>query len=291
VSVKTFSTHAGDSPARTRAVLCCLCGSPVMKVLWNCGDFGFVRCGRCGLIQQNPQPVPEDVLGRYAAEYCAYEERNEKPFLDLMMLALHDIGFEAVSQRLFATATSLGRAPRFLDVGCATGALIGVLHTRGWESSGVEPDAESARVGVARNGAPIFVGTLEDARFQEGSFDVVYSSHTIEHLNDPSPWIKEVFRVLAPGGFFICITPNAASLQRLLFGSSWRSVIYDHLYLFSKKTLIGLASGAGFRVRRVRSWGGLAAGIAPLPLKTVIDRLAKVGNVGDVMVCLFEKPA
>ncbi len=288
MAVKTFSTQAGSTPAPMRSIPCALCGSSTMKPLWECGDFTFVRCATCGLIQQNPQPLPENVLGRYASEYCAYEEKNEKPFLDLMLLALRDIGFDAVFSRAFAL--SRGSPARFLDVGCATGALVGLLRKSGWEASGVELDAESARVGLERNGAPIFAGTLEAAGFPDASFEVVYSSHTIEHLNDPAAWMREIHRVLVPGGVFLCITPNEASLQRLLFGPSWRSAIYDHLYLFSKTTLASLASGAGFRLEHARSWGGLAAGIAPKPLKTLVDRLAKALNIGDVMVCLFEKP-
>lgn len=291
MAVKTYSTKAGTVPeGDLRSVPCPLCGATAVRPLWQCEGFAFSRCA-CGLVRQEPQPSPGSVLRRYAGEYCAYEEENEAPFLDLMLKALADIGFDRLAAESFARATAERRAPRFLDVGCATGSLIGMLRGSGWDARGVEVDAESARAGASRHGAPIFAGTLEEACFSSGSFDVVFSSHTIEHLNDPRPWIREIGRILRPGGFFICITPNTASFQCRLFGASWRSAIWDHLYLFSRKTLSSLAESEGFSLRALESWGGLARGTVPAPVKGVADRLAKLLNTGDVMVALFVKPA
>ncbi|MDR1277289.1 MAG: class I SAM-dependent methyltransferase, partial [Treponema sp.] len=69
-----------------------------------------------------------------------------------------------------------------------------------------------------------------------------------------------------------------------LFRSRWRSAIFDHLYLFSIKTLSALLGETGFRVEKVVTWGGLAAGSSPALIKTLADRGAKRFGFGDVML-------
>jgi len=45
-------------------------------------------------------------------------------------------------------------------------------------------------------------------KLKDSTFDFVYSSHTIEHLPDPSEALKNWFRVLRPGGFLIVYLPH-----------------------------------------------------------------------------------
>lgn len=46
------------------------------------------------------------------------------------------------------------------------------------------------------------------SKLKNNTFDFVYSSHTIEHLPDPSEALKNWFRVLKPGGFLIVYLPH-----------------------------------------------------------------------------------
>jgi SAM-dependent methyltransferase len=235
----------------------------------------------------NPQPEKSAVEDRYRAEYGAdylsYELRNEAPFLRLQELALRDAGLEGIE-------AELGERRRVLDIGCATGALLEQLRRRGWDCCGVEI---SPSAGYARQERSLDVRSLplQDCAFPPDSFTLVLASHLIEHLNDPAGFVAEVHRVLAPGGYFLVTTPNIAGFQARLFGSRWRSAIFDHLYLFSVRTLSRLLTNAGFEAQRVRTWGGLAAGLAPRPLKALADRAAKLCGWGDVMLIRARKPA
>jgi len=125
---------------------------------------------------------------------------------------------------------------------------------------------------------------LEDNKFPENSFDVVIASHLIEHLNDPKTFFKEVYLILKDGGRLFITTPNISGFQARLNGGHWRSAIFDHLYLFSDRTLSKLLKDTGFKVERCRTWGGLAAGTAPVWLKKTADFLVKRFNCGDVMI-------
>jgi SAM-dependent methyltransferase len=287
VAVKTWSTPAGEEAKRP--VPCALCGGGEFKPSLCCEGFAYVRCKRCGLAQINPQPAQAEVARRYregsGAEYLSYEVANEAAFLRLQELALRDAGFEELETIIKRSKTT---RPRVLDAGCATGALLAKLRDRGWDCSGVEisPAAEYAR---AERGLDVRKASLEESRFPAESFDLVLASHLIEHLNDPAAFVREARRVLAPEGRFFVTTPNIAGFQARLFGSRWRSAIFDHLYLFSAKTLSALLRQSGFAVERIRTWGGLAAGAAPAPVKRLADKAAKRLGAGDVMVIRARK--
>jgi SAM-dependent methyltransferase len=276
-------------------VACALCGGASFSPLWACGSgdeggrFAFSRCARCGLVQQNPQPLPQAVAARYGESYLRYEEANQFAYRDLELLALGDLGLEAEAAALFARARAEGRRPRVLDAGCATGSLLDALRDAGWEPQGVELARELAGYGEGRFNLPIFAGTLEAACFPAGRFELVHASHLIEHLNDPRSFLAEAARVTAPGGLLVVTTPNVDGFQARLLGSRWRSAIYDHLYLFSRRNLARLLEFEGFTVLRSVTWGGWARGLKPAFAKGPLDRLAKAWGFGDVVALLARR--
>jgi SAM-dependent methyltransferase len=236
----------------------------------------------------NPQPLDTAVAARYqdsrGEDYLRYELANEAAFLRLQELALGDAGFPALE----AALKKRGK-PRALDVGCATGALLASLRNRDWNVTGVEisPSADYAR---RERGLEVRRLPLEQNHFPADYFDLILASHLIEHLNDPAGFVREACRICAPGGYLLITTPNIAGFQARLFGGRWRSAIFDHLYLFSVKTLSALLWEAGFRVEKTVTWGGLAAGTSPALIKTLADRAAKRFGFGDVMLIRANKP-
>jgi len=279
--MKTFSVGARDE--RVTAVRCSLCGGHRRREFLVCEGFTYKMCEGCGLVFQDPQPVFEDLRERYAERYFEYELENESNFFQLMLLGLGDIGFWDRPRESFPNT-------RLLDIGCATGMLLGHMRDRGWDVQGVEICRESAEYGMRRRGVDIFVGSLEEARFPASSFAVVHLSHLIEHVRDPRRFLVEVHRVLAGGGTAVITTPNVGGFQARLFRERWRSAIADHLTLFSVRTLRRMLEETGFRVRSTVTWGGLARGTAPALIKRPVDRLAKRLGFGDVVLFDVVKP-
>jgi SAM-dependent methyltransferase len=286
--IKTWSTPVTEE--ERCPVLCALCGGGRFKPSLSCEGFSYVKCAACGLVQMNPQPAPADVQRRYAqshgGDYLAYELKNEAAFLNLQKLALADAGFELIERELMDLS---GGTPYVLDVGCATGALLAFLRDRGWRTAGVEisPSADYART---ERGLDVRRQNVTDCQFPAESFDMAVASHLIEHLNDPGAFFGEIWRVLRHGAYLMLITPNISGFQARLMGSRWRSAIFDHLYLFSKRTIAAMLKAHGFTAEGVYTWGGLAAGIAPAPIKTFADKAAKTLGMGDVMIVKARKP-
>jgi len=281
---------AADGNSRT--IPCTCCASSQFKPALDCEGFSFVRCVSCGLVQRNPQPLPEEIRERYSKiygdDYLSYELKNESAFLKLQQLALIDAGFDKLEKKIFSRAVrddtgSAADTPSVLDIGCATGALLDDLRSRGWHVTGVEISPCAEYAGNARK-LDVRSIPLEENKFPDKSFDVVLASHLIEHLNDPKSFLHDVHRILKDGGFCFITTPNISGFQSRLFGSKWRSAIFDHLYLFSAASLSNMLRNEGFKIKRIRTWGGLAAGSAPRLLKKAADFLAKRLGCGDVMI-------
>jgi len=236
-------------------------------------------------------PPREAAAARYDDEYLSYEIAHEDAYRDLELRSLEDLGLEREAEALRARREASGLLPRALDVGCATGALLAALRDRGWEPSGVEVGRSMAAYGRERRGLLIHAGSLESARFAPASFELVHASHLVEHLVDPASFVDEARRVLVPGGLLALTTPNVDGFQARALGWRWRSAIYDHLYLFSVRTLGALLESRGFVSLRLVTWGGWAAGLKPAFLKRPLDRWAKRSGRGDVMAILARAPA
>ncbi|MDC7220863.1 MAG: class I SAM-dependent methyltransferase [Spirochaetales bacterium] len=280
--MKTYSSEPGRDE-KSRLIPCPLCGGDKFRSRWECGSFRFSRCLGCGLIMQNPQILPLHAHSRYDEEYCEYEKGNEESFLHLMKLGLQDAGFDRWEEEQRV------KGP-LLDIGCATGSLIRWLGERGWEAEGLEicsASAERARSG----GQKVYELPLEKAALSAEAYSVIHSSHVIEHVNDPRSFVREIHRLLMPGGYFLCVTPNTASFQGVVKKEKWRSAIADHLILFSARRLKKLLEQEGFRIIARKTWGGAPAGSVPAPVKKIMDRAAKKGGWGDVVMLLAEKIA
>jgi predicted SAM-dependent methyltransferase len=145
----------------------------------------------------------------------------------------------------------------------------------------ISPCAEYAR---NSRGLDVRCSPLEESNFPDECFDAVLASHFIEHLNDPRGFLTETHRILKDQGRVFITTPNISGFQAKLFGGKWRSAIFDHLYLFSVRTLSKLLDNTGFKIESCHTWGGLAAGTAPMWLKKTADVLAKRFGCGDVMI-------
>jgi len=118
---------------------------------------------------------------------------------------------------------------RILVVGCGNGFDAGVL-ARYFSCSTIGIDIYD--LFDARVAAPAEFAIM-DARalsFADGTFDLVYSFHALEHI--PEPWraLSEMKRVLRPGGTYCIGTPNRArAVGYLGTNVAWRTKLYTNL--------------------------------------------------------------
>lgn len=102
---------------------------------------------------------------------------------------------------------------RMLVVGCGDGREAGVLARE------LKVDVVGIDVGEEfefdfEGSAPAVLKTMDAQRleFEDASFDAVYSFHALEHIPDPRLAVREMRRILKPGGVFVVGTPNKSRL-------------------------------------------------------------------------------
>lgn len=147
------------------------------------------------------------------------------------------------------------RNNRMLDIGFGSGVIMDAAKTQGWEPYGLEvsaPAIEQAR----EKGYEVFHGALEEANYPDGHFDLVTASEILEHLGDPKATLKEIVRILRPGGMFWGTTPSATGLSFRLIGIDWSMIAPpEHAQLFSAKAVRDLIKQTGFSDVTIRTHG------------------------------------
>jgi ubiquinone/menaquinone biosynthesis C-methylase UbiE len=235
---------------------CPLCRSPDSRVLLTNTDYGervpgtfrMVRCIQCELYYQNPRPTLATIGVCYPDHYSAYTAQGLRSRRKLLSW----ITQRGMRRRLTlldqAIPNQTGQLRQLLDVGSGAGVFLeAAKQYGGWQLHGLEPNARAAQVTQERTGIPIFNGTLEAAAYPAQSFDAITMWDVLEHLHDPVASLRELQRLLKPGGAVFIRVPNAASYTRMLAGRYWAG--YDlprHMTVFSPATLQRALLTSGF---------------------------------------------
>ncbi len=130
----------------------------------------------------------------------------------------------------------------FLDVGCGAGySLMKAKIEFDCKVVGIDPEPGAHGVGRYTSeewkSLPIIQGSAENLPFDDNSFDVVYSSHVLEHVSSEKKTLEEIQRVLKPGGVLVIGMPTAAmSWVALLSAWVFTTHISIHNFLRSLGT-------------------------------------------------------
>jgi SAM-dependent methyltransferase len=94
---------------------------------------------------------------------------------------------------------------RVLDLGCGSGGSIDLFRSVSASIEWVGVDIESSPEVEARVRSDGTFYTYDGVRlpFADGSFSFVYSHQVFEHVREPEPLLRDITRVLAPGGLFV----------------------------------------------------------------------------------------
>jgi hypothetical protein len=218
------------------------------------------------------QKLASGALSRHGvAEALAHsEEFRRRVPIGNVLLSMHVSRSEFVS--------GLPRAARILDLGgthqgLPDGALVHLGYPYPFERLVVVDLPVEERDEIYQGGSsgepvvselgPVafaFHSMTDLGRYEKGSFDLVYSGQSIEHVSaaQGEQVAREAFRVLAPGGWFCLDTPNGP-LWRL---RSDEPMNHDHKIEYGKDELVALLERVGFDVDECKGLNLMRRGAA-----------------------------
>lgn len=229
---------------------CPTCGSSDATHELDKDHMQLVRCASCDLVYVSPTFDERHYKSVYAS--AEYQEIVRDLGIQSHAYRVERFGRERVglmAQHL-AAAT-----PRYLDVGCSTGFVVEAARDAGWSAIGIDLNPSAIAFGASR-GLDLRTVALEEAGFEDGSFDAVSLFDVIEHLLDPLRTLRAATRLLVPGGIVFLYVPNYDSASRLLMGKEahfiWPT---HHLNYYTPATIRHLMAREGLETTYLATEG------------------------------------
>ncbi len=261
-------------------MICAICQSDQFLPLYSLPNGQIVRCGDCATVCRK-----NVVSGESATQLYNDQSYFDSPFFDVLKVgARTDVEPYLVYTQVLERLDGMVPKGRLLDVGCAYGAFLEMARTHGWETFGVDLSEIACAYARKERNLNVFHGSLEQAHYPDKHFSVVTLWDVIEHLDHPLDTLREVSRILMPGGIAFIFTINQQSLVnhvghflfRLSFGRFLKPLVllYDihHNFFFNRTTLTGLLNRAG--LSRLVAIDGMDAKIArwqTVPISPVLS--------------------
>jgi SAM-dependent methyltransferase len=134
---------------------------------------------------------------------------------------------------------------QLVEVGAGTGSVCGFLAQNDVEVAAIEP-LKAGATSIQKKGIQTICGRLEIVNFPPESIEAYGAFDVLEHIEDPSQLLDEMYRTLQPGGFLFVTVPCG----QWLWGEMDKSI--GHYRRYSKKGINEVVVNSGFTPIRTR---------------------------------------
>lgn len=182
-----------------------------------------------------------------------------------------NIGDMALKRRVLSIVKGLDISPldSILDCGCGDGLYLKIIkQLSGAAVYGFDLSGESLRLArgyTGEVGVPLAQGRVGSLPYKDNSFSKIFSTEVLEHVEDDLGALKEILRILKPGGRLIITVPNhnypflwdplnwilERCLGKHIKSGFWAGIWNMHLRLYYGEEIEALIRRSGFKVRTV----------------------------------------
>lgn len=207
-----------------------------------------VVCAVCGLPE--PEIFTIGGLRRTFCPSCHHSQRVDVEPFDYKGFAMGGAGRtpERLAAQAGFVAPHIADGARALEIGCAAGDLAEALRRRKTFSAYHGVEFSPARDIAATRMDRVFAKPVEDllasGEVEAASYDLVLSSHCLEHLESPSDVIAAMLRVMKPEAALFLEVPHRGGHARLPFDDN-----RSHIHFFGVSSLTRLLARHGLETR------------------------------------------
>jgi len=214
------------------------------------GQVPIAICSWCGFKMQNPRFEDSFYTHYYRVMYRSVAFGAKKPSSEYIAQQ-RDRGLKLLD--FLKRQTKHIEPGKMLDHGCASGATMIGWRDAGWDVCGIDPHQPSVDEAKAI-GLDVRLGVGESLPFADGSFDLVLSLGSTEHSYNLDSTMREIYRVIKPGGKLIIRWRSND-----IFGSPLEYYNHNHYRFFTRNSWNLCLKRYGFRVdvlsdERVEGW-------------------------------------
>ncbi len=229
--------------------------------------FRIVKCRGCSLVYSNPVIDNEKLELFYRHSKFTYDD--------------YIYYIKKTYEYYLTRAANLVKRDNFLEIGCGPGFLLQVALEIGFKwVCGVEPSSDAITRASDKIRDRIKNDSFRAGLYEENSFDLVAFFQTLDHIPDPNLFLKDVFRVLKPGGIVLALNHDVEALSATILGERSPIIDIEHTFLYNKRTMRQIFEKHGFRIVELES----AFNVYPIGLWL---RMLPIPRGLDSIICDF----
>ena len=187
--------------------------------------YEMIRCFQCNLLYAKEIYEENFSNNLYEESEFSYDDELtglKKTYLNCLKEACNDIK----------------KKENFLEIGCGNGFMLKEASNLGFKFvQGVEPSKNAYLKSPEELKEKILQKIFDHRDFKDNFFDIVFIAMIVEHVVDINKFLKDIQKILKPGGKVVCICHNERHFLSKILKSKHPIINDEHLVVFGKTTL------------------------------------------------------
>ena len=232
--------------------------------------YEMVRCTKCDILYA--REIYDETFSNDLYEKSEFDYVNEIN------------GLKKTYSRCIVEATEKTTKENFLEIGCGNGFMLEEAKLIGFKSVvGVEPSKIAFDKSDTNTKEKIIKKIFNVNDFESNAFDIVFIAMIIEHVVDVNSFLRDITKILKPGGKVVCICHNERHLLSKILKDKHPIINDEHVVVFGKNSLRIFFEKHNFKnikIKNLKNYYSMKYWLGMLPLNKKLKKIfMKIFNI------------